>query len=106
MDTSNNVESMKNVLKEAKRCALIPMLDCIIGKISDWFNQHRKDAVAGSIDSKLVPLVENYLRELWPVAQKLRVRELDSYEYEYEITDTEGNMFLASLVGKNCTCKV
>ena len=79
MDTSNNVESMKNVLKEAKRCALIPMLDCIIGKISDWFNQHRKDAVAGSIDSKLVPPVENYLRELWPVAQKLRVRELDSY---------------------------
>ena len=98
MDTSNGVESMKNVFKEATRWALIPMLDCIIGKISDWFNQHRKDAVAGSIDSKLVPLVENYLHELWPVAQKLPVRELDSYEFEYEITNTEGKLFLASLV--------
>ncbi|XP_013607938.1 PREDICTED: uncharacterized protein LOC106314643 [Brassica oleracea var. oleracea] len=94
MDTSNSVESMKNMLKEAMRWDLIPMLDYIIGKISDWFNQNQKDAVAGSIDSKLVPLVE------------LRVRELDSYEFEYEITDTEGKMFLASLVGKGCTCKV
>ena len=34
-DTSNNVESMKSVFKEATRWALIPMLDCIVGKFSD-----------------------------------------------------------------------
>ncbi|KAL0722732.1 hypothetical protein Bca4012_037331 [Brassica carinata] len=106
LDTSNSVESMKNVFKEATTWALIPMMDFIIGKFSDWFNQHRKDAVARSIDSKLVPLVENYLHELWPVAQKLPVRKIDSYEFEYEITDTEGKLFLVSLVERSCTCKV
>ncbi|XP_013639630.1 PREDICTED: uncharacterized protein LOC106344879 [Brassica oleracea var. oleracea] len=59
LDTSNNVESMNNVFKEARRWALIPMLDCIIRTFSDWFNQHRKDDVSGSSDTKLVPLVEN-----------------------------------------------
>ena len=86
--------------------ALIPLLDCIIRKLSDWFNQHRKDVVSRSIDTKLVPLVENYLHDLWAVAQKLPMRELDSYEFEYEITDTEGKMFLATLVWKTCTCNV
>ncbi|XP_018460661.1 protein FAR1-RELATED SEQUENCE 5-like [Raphanus sativus] len=106
LDTSNSVESMKNVFKEATTWALIPMLDCIIGKFSDWFNQHRKDAVAGSIDSKLVPRVKNCLHELWHVAQKLPVRKIDSYVFEYEITDTEGKMFLVSLVERSRTCKV
>ena len=82
------------------------MLNCIIRKFSDWFNQHRKDDVSGSIDTKRIPLVENYFHDLWAVAQKLLVRDLDNYELEYEITDIDGNMFLANLVGKNCTCKV
>ena len=103
LDTSNSVESMKNLFIEATRWALILMLDCIIRKFSYWFNQ-RKDAVSGLIDTKLVPRAENYLHDLWAVAQKLSVGELDSYEYE--VTDTEGKMFLASLIEKNCTCKV
>ena len=77
--------------------------------------QSTKDDVSRSIDTRLVPLVENYLHDLWAenylhdlwaVAQQLSVRELDSYELKYEITDTAGKMFWASLVGKSCTCKV
>ncbi|XP_013601470.1 PREDICTED: protein FAR1-RELATED SEQUENCE 5-like [Brassica oleracea var. oleracea] len=104
-DTSNSVESMKSVFKEATRWALTPMLDCIVRKFSDWFTQ-RKDVVCKSIGTRLVPLVENYLHDLWAVAQHLSVRELNSYELKYEITDTVGKMFWASLVGKSCTCKV
>ncbi|XP_056843325.1 uncharacterized protein LOC130495816 [Raphanus sativus] len=106
LDTSNSVKSMNNVFKEAWRCALIPMLDCIIRTFSDWFNQHRKDVASGSVETKLVPLVENYLHDLWAVARTLPVRELNSYELEYEITSNDGNMYLASLVTKSCSCKV
>ncbi|XP_013608415.1 PREDICTED: protein FAR1-RELATED SEQUENCE 5-like [Brassica oleracea var. oleracea] len=104
-DTSNNVESMKSVFKEATRWALIPMLDCIVRKFSDWFTQ-RKDVVCRLIDTRLVHVVENYLHDLWDVAQQLSVRELNSYELKYEITDIAEKVFWASLVGKSCTCKV
>lgn len=40
------------------------------------------------------------------VAQQLSVWEFDSYELKYEITDTAGKTFWATLVGKSCTCKV
>ncbi|XP_056845991.1 uncharacterized protein LOC130511374 [Raphanus sativus] len=105
LDTSNTLGSMKNVFKEATRWALIPMLDCIIRKFSDWFTQ-RKDVVSRSMNTRLVPRVENYLHDLWAVAHKLPVRELDSYELKYEITDAAGKVFWATLVGKTCTCKV
>ena len=64
LDTSYSVESMNSVFRDAKRYALIPLLDTIIKKFSDWFNEHRKDSVVGSIDTKLVPLVEIHLHNL------------------------------------------
>ena len=75
--------------KEARRYALVPMLDTIIKKISDWFIEHRKDAVSGSMDTKLVPLVEIHFLNLWGKTEKTPVRELNSYEPEYEVTDTD-----------------
>src|SRR5689334_5440963 len=48
LDTSNSVESMNIVFKEAMKYSLIPMLDTIIRKFSNWFNEHRKEAVSGS----------------------------------------------------------
>ncbi|XP_033147758.1 uncharacterized protein LOC103867207 [Brassica rapa] len=74
-------------------------------KFSDWFTQ-RKDVVSTSMNTRLVPRVENYLHDLWAVAHKLPVWELDSYELKYAITDTAGKVFWATLVGKTCTCKV
>jgi len=106
LDTSNSVESMNKVFREARRWALIPMLDCIIRTFSDWFNQRRKDAVSQSLGTMLVPLVENYLHDLWVLARTLPVRELNSYELEYEVKDSHGKMFLTNLIAKTCTCKV
>ncbi|XP_013624503.1 PREDICTED: uncharacterized protein LOC106330608 [Brassica oleracea var. oleracea] len=62
--------------------------------------------VTGSVETKLVPLVENYLHDLWAVARTLPVREFNSYEFEYEVTNSDGNIYLANLVAKSCTCKV
>ena len=96
---------MKSVFKEATRWALTPMLDCIVRKFSDWFTQ-RKDVVCRLIDTRLVHVVENYLHDLWDVAQQLSVRELNSYELKYEITDTAGRCFgrawLENLVLARC----
>ncbi|XP_048633191.1 uncharacterized protein LOC125607305 [Brassica napus] len=107
LDTSNSVESMNSVFRDARRYALIPLLDTIIKKFSDWFNEHQKDSVAGSIDTKLVPLVEIHLHNLWSTAEKTPVRELNSYELEYEVTDTEnGKNYVVNLIEKSCSCKV
>jgi len=107
LDTSNSVESMNSAFRDARRYALIPLLDTIIKKISDWFNEHRKDAVSGSLDTKLVPLVEIHLHNLWAKAEKTPVRELNSYDLEYEVTDTDnGKVYLVNLIAKSCSCKV
>ncbi|XP_013617322.1 PREDICTED: protein FAR1-RELATED SEQUENCE 5-like [Brassica oleracea var. oleracea] len=59
IDTSNVVESMNSVFKDARKYSLIPLVDTIIKKTADWFNEHRKETVRGSSERKLVPLVEN-----------------------------------------------
>ncbi|XP_010507266.1 PREDICTED: uncharacterized protein LOC104783862 [Camelina sativa] len=46
LDTSNCVESLNSVFKDARRYSLIPMLDAILQKFSEWFNEHRKEAVS------------------------------------------------------------
>ncbi|XP_019094547.1 PREDICTED: uncharacterized protein LOC109129951 [Camelina sativa] len=94
LDTSNCVESMNSVFKDARRYSLIPMLDAILKKFSEWFNEHRKDAVSRSVANKLVPLVENYLHDLWATAEKLKVTELNGFELEYNVIDSDGKLEL------------
>ncbi|XP_010423392.1 PREDICTED: uncharacterized protein LOC104708503 [Camelina sativa] len=106
LDTSNCVESMNNVFKDARKYSLIPLLDTIIAMFSRWFNDHRKDFVAGTIDNKLVPLVENILHKLWPIAEKLIVTELNSFELEYNVVDCDGKPYFVNLLQKSCSSKV
>ena len=106
LDTSNCVESLNNVFKNARKYSLIPMLDAIIKKISGWFNEHRMEAASGSLENKMVPLVENYLHDLWVFAEKLKVVELNSFEREYVVTCDKGIDYTVSLLLKTCSCKV
>ncbi|XP_023641958.1 uncharacterized protein LOC111831561 [Capsella rubella] len=105
LDTSNGVESLNSVFKDVRRYSLIPMLDAIIGKFSEWFNEHRKEAVSGSFANKLVPFVENYLHDLWGVAEKLKVTELNSFELQYNVIDNDGKPYLVNLVMRSCGCR-
>ncbi|KAL9840729.1 putative transposase, MuDR, plant, Zinc finger, SWIM-type, MULE transposase [Arabidopsis thaliana] len=106
LDTSNCVESLNNVFKNARKYSLIPMVDAIIKKISGWFNEHRMEAASGSLENKMVPLVENYLHDLWVFAEKLKVVELNSFEREYVVTCDKGIDYTVSLLLKTCSCKV
>ncbi|XP_019096500.1 PREDICTED: uncharacterized protein LOC109130874 [Camelina sativa] len=105
LDTSNCVESLNNVFKDARRYSLIPMLDAILQKFSEWFNEHRKDALSGSVANKLVPLVENYLHDLWATAEKLNVIELNGFELEYNVIDSDGKPYLVKLRLRSCSCR-
>ncbi|XP_010451597.1 PREDICTED: uncharacterized protein LOC104733742 [Camelina sativa] len=105
LDTSNCVESLNSVFKDARRYSLIPMLDAILKKFSEWFNEHRKDAVSGSVANKLVPLVENYLHDLWATAEKLKVIELNGFELEYNVIDSDGKPYLVKLRLRSCSCR-
>ena len=55
LDTSNCVESLNNVFRNARKYSLIPMLDAIIKNISVWFNEHRMEDASGSLENKMVP---------------------------------------------------
>ncbi|XP_056848862.1 uncharacterized protein LOC130499001 [Raphanus sativus] len=44
IDTSNCAESLNALFEKARRMSLLPMLDTVIDKMSEWFNRHRKDA--------------------------------------------------------------
>lgn len=57
----------------------------------------------GSTDTKLVLIVENYLQDLWVDAERIYVRELNSYELEYEITNTDEKIYLVNLVARSCS---
>ncbi|XP_019086251.1 PREDICTED: uncharacterized protein LOC109126835 [Camelina sativa] len=105
LDTSNCVQSMNNVFKDAGRYSLILMLDAKLKKFSEWFNEHRKDAVSGSVANKLVPLVENYLHDLWATAAKLKVTELNGFKIEYNVIDSDGKSYLVKLRLRSCSCR-
>jgi len=82
------------------------MLDAIITKIFVWFNEHRMEAASGSLENKMVTLVENYLHDLLVFAEKLKVVELNSFDREYVVTCDKGVDYTVSLLLKTCSCKI
>ncbi|CAA7048597.1 unnamed protein product [Microthlaspi erraticum] len=109
IDTSNCVESLNSTFRTARQYNLIPMLDAIIAKISEWFNDHRKEAAAVPVEHKLVPFVENFLHDTWPEAKKLKVKELNWFERLYDViakTDAgEARHYTVNLLSKSCSCR-
>ncbi|XP_018463661.2 protein FAR-RED ELONGATED HYPOCOTYL 3-like [Raphanus sativus] len=105
IDTSNVVESMNSVFRDARKYSLIPLLDTIVKKTADWFNDHRKETVRGSTERKLVPLVENYVHDAWSEARKLIVSEINSFDLEYSVVASDGKPYSVNLRGKSCSCR-
>jgi len=87
LDTSNCVESLNSVFLNARKYSLILMLDAILAK----------EAASGSNDNKFVPLVENYLHDLWVDAEKLKVTELNTFQLEYQRQRLFGQLALENL---------
>ncbi|OAO89198.1 hypothetical protein AXX17_ATUG02400 (mitochondrion) [Arabidopsis thaliana] len=105
IDTSNSEESINGVFKKSRKYHLLPMIDVMISKFSEWFNEHRQDLGSCSITSQVVPTVENILHSRCPVAAKLTVFELNSYNQEYNVIDLNSISFLVDLKMKSCSCK-
>ncbi|KAG7580891.1 Zinc finger SWIM-type [Arabidopsis suecica] len=105
IDTSNSAESMNAVFKEVRKYHLLPMIDAILEKFSEWFNNHRKDSANASNTTQVVPVVENILHIRCPIAAKLTVTELNSYRREYSVIGVDGLTYLVDLDMKSCTCR-
>ncbi|CAE6227694.1 unnamed protein product [Arabidopsis arenosa] len=105
IDTSNSAESMNAVFKEVRKYHLLPMIDAILEKFSEWFNKHRKDSANASNTTQVVPVGENILHIRCPIAAKLTVTELNSYRREYSVIGVDGLTYLVDLDMKSCTCR-
>ncbi|CAB79655.1 putative protein [Arabidopsis thaliana] len=105
IDTSNSAESINGVFKKARKYHLLPMIDVMISKFSEWFNEHRQASGSCPITAQVVPTVENILHIRCQVAAKLTVFELNSYNQEYNVIDLNSVSFLVDLKMKSCSCK-
>nr|AAD25591.1 Mutator-like transposase [Arabidopsis thaliana] len=105
IDTSNYAESINGVFRKARKYHLLPMIDVMISKFSECFNVHRQDSCFCSITSQVVPTVENILHLRCPVAAKLTVIELNSYNQEYNVINLNSVSFLVDLKMKSVSCK-
>lgn len=105
IDSTNCVESMNNVLREARQYALLPMLDAIVGKIAEWFNKYRKLSSEVPVTEMLVPRVAKELHQRCQDAKLLPVTELNSFTLVYTVLGRDGRNYLVDLTNKTCSCK-
>ena len=59
--TTNGAECINGVLRKARMYPLVPLIDAVVEKISEWFNKHRKESCLGSSSQLLTPMVEKEL---------------------------------------------
>jgi len=105
IDTSNACESLNSTFERARKYFLLPLLDAIIEKISEWFNKHRKESVKYSETRGLVPVVENEIHSLCPIAKTMPVTELNSFERQYSVIGEGGMSYSVDLLRKTCSCR-
>jgi len=103
--TTNGAESINAVLRKARTYPIIPLMDAIVGKISEWFNTHRKESTMGSSSQRLTPRVERTLHLRYKESTFLKVNELNTSTLEYYVTGDDGS-FLVDLARRTCSCKV
>ncbi|XP_024013947.1 uncharacterized protein LOC112088030 [Eutrema salsugineum] len=105
LETSNVVESLNSVFKDAKKLPLLPMLDAIVDKLCKWFNKHRNEASTPP-ERKLVAFVENIFHSRCAESKKLGVTELNIIQIEYSVLGLDGINYTVSLKNKTCSCKL
>ncbi|CAE6199475.1 unnamed protein product [Arabidopsis arenosa] len=106
IDTTNTVESINGVFRYVRAYALLPMIDAMVTKLSEWFNKYRKISLETPRTQKLIPFVENLMHIRCVEATLLPVTELNSYFLEYNVTVVGGSSYVVDLVEKTCSCKL
>ena len=105
VDTTNSVESFNGVIKEARKYTLLPMFDVIIAKMSEWFNNHRKEAAEIPYTLKLVPILETEMSKRCVDAGFLTIDELNSFHLEYSVHGTDGKVYTVDMARNTCSCE-
>ncbi|XP_048605098.1 uncharacterized protein LOC106436306 [Brassica napus] len=105
IDTTNTVESINGVLKEPRKYALLPMLDVIVEKITEWFNKYRLLSLRVPERQILIPHVHGILHHIYPSAKKLKVTELNTFEGHYNVLGEDDHGYLVDLSNKTCYCR-
>ncbi|XP_033129312.1 protein FAR1-RELATED SEQUENCE 5-like [Brassica rapa] len=105
VNTTNAAESINGVLREARKFFMLPMIDVIIKKMTEWFNKHRKKAAEIPVTKKLVPTVEKKLSKRCLEARCLDVVEINSFHLEYNVNGSDGKIYTVDLARKMCTCR-
>ncbi|XP_013672834.2 uncharacterized protein LOC106377198 [Brassica napus] len=105
IDTTNTVESINGVLKEPRKYALLPMLDVIVEKITEWFNKYRLLSLRVPERQILILHVHGILHHIYPSAKKLKVTELNTFEGHYNVLGDDGHGYLVDLSNKTCYCR-
>ncbi|XP_013626805.1 PREDICTED: uncharacterized protein LOC106332855 [Brassica oleracea var. oleracea] len=105
VDTTNSVESFNGVIKEARKYTLLPMFDVIIAKISEWFNNNRKEAAEIPYTLKLVPILETEMSKRCVNAGFLTIDELNSFYLEYSVHGTDGKVYTVDIAKNTCSCE-
>ncbi|XP_009113566.2 uncharacterized protein LOC103838866 [Brassica rapa] len=105
VDTTNSVESFNGVIKKARKYTLLPMFDVIIAKISELFNNHRKEAAEIPYTLKLVPIFETEMSKRYVEAGFLTVDELNIFHLEYCVHGTDGKVYTVDMAMNTCSCE-
>ncbi|XP_013624950.1 PREDICTED: uncharacterized protein LOC106331169 [Brassica oleracea var. oleracea] len=105
VNTTNAAKSINGVLRKARKFFLLPMIDVIIKKMTEWFNKHRKKAAEIPVTKKLVPTVEKELSKRCLEVRCLDVVEINNFHFEYNVNGSDGKIYTVDLARKMCTCR-
>ncbi|KAL5580824.1 hypothetical protein UlMin_013266 [Ulmus minor] len=77
--TTNIVEALNSTLKRAREYPLTLLLDSIVEKMVEWFNERREKAQ--NLTSPLTPECERRLRHVWGEARMLGPTQINANEW-------------------------
>ncbi|KAL5551924.1 hypothetical protein UlMin_002100 [Ulmus minor] len=98
--TTNIVEALNSTLKRAREYPLLLLLDSIVEKMVEWFNERREKAQ--NLTSPLTPECERRLRHVWGEARTLAPTQINANEW---VIRGGGYDAVVDLQQMTCTCK-
>ena len=98
--TSNLAESWNAVLREAREFPVIPLIDFIRTKLTEWFATRRE--AANKNKGSVTPKVAGMLTKNFEIGGGYQVTLIA--EDEYEVRNKTGGSFHVDLAKKTCSC--
>ena len=98
--TTNIVECMNGILRDAREMPLVPLLETIHSKLQQWFHDRR--TIAGNMTTTLTTWTGEQLKKREKTVQCTFVQPINPDEYRVVGGELEGTVNLST---KFCTCR-